>query len=147
MPTETPKKFSKREKIGRYLFYTVLLSMAPFLLSAIYIWWIGYGFNLFKPEYIPDFVLITFAVAANVCGCATDIERNFSEKGKRGFAGLAVLSLLGCVFFYSLLLCIDEEALKSGGEQASRARILFFISAVFLLANASVGVIMEGRSS
>ena len=59
------------------------LSVVPFLIVAFYDWYIGHDFNPFKLKYTPDFILIIFAVAANACGYATDIEKITHEFFKK----------------------------------------------------------------
>lgn len=145
MSRKKSRKFSKREKVGRFLFYSIILSFLPFLLSEVYNWWVGYGFNIFKPKYIPDFILITFAIVANVCSYATDVERAFaaSDKLKRGFAGLAIISLVICTFFYILLLSTDENTLEMQMEVAKRASVFAKIAAGVLIANVLAGIKIE----
>lgn len=103
------ERYSKLEKVARWLVYGVILSCAPFLLAAGYEWYIGYDFDLLKVEYVPGFVTITFSVAANVCGYATDIEREFKQTAKRIFAILSAGSLCLCLLFYSWLLSSERS--------------------------------------
>jgi len=103
------KGYSKVEKVLRWLFYGVILSCVPFLMAAGYEWYIGYEFELFRIEYVPGFVTITFSVAANTCGYATDIEREFVQGAKRVFKFLSAGSLCLCLLFYAWLLSSERS--------------------------------------
>lgn len=102
------KGYSKFGKVLRWLFYGVILSCVPFLVAAAYEWYIGYNFNVLKVEYLPGFVTITFSVAANACGYATDREKSSEcpsfENIKPVFLFLAIVSLCACLLFYSWIL-------------------------------------------
>lgn len=109
------ERYSKLEKVARWLIYGVILSGVPFFLAAGYEWYIGYEFNLLKIEYVPGFVTITFSVAANACGYVTDIERSFKysvfKAIKRVFMILSAGSLCVCLVFYSWLLGEERNVL------------------------------------
>lgn len=137
--------YSKFQKVRRFLFYTVVLSIVPFFAAAIYDWYIGYDFCLFKSEYTPDFVLITFAIAASVCGSATDEEKFCESNAKwtKRSTRVAIATMFICLFFYALLLNTGDFALRTEEVVKNRAMILAIASGILLLPNVVLGSVIS----
>lgn len=130
-------RYTKRQKIFRWLKYGVIVSIVPFLLSVIYEWWAYANFQLLNPKYLPDFILVVFAVSACVRSNATDIERDFPESKKSFFAQCSLFTVMLCVAFY----CITKAA-KPAAED--RPTIVFGITCFCLLVNIILGCVLEG---
>lgn len=158
------KGYTKPAKVARWLLYGVVLSCIPFLVAAGYEWYIGYDFTLFKVDYVPGFVTITFSVAANACGYATDEERIFSSAWKKVFSIISLVSLGICLLFYSWLLSseettiagnenytedtiitevVEEKSLGRADIRADRSIVIAKITAVALVGNIIMGVVLE----
>lgn len=158
------KGYTKPVKVARWILYGVVLSCIPFLVAAGYEWYIGYEFNLFKIDYVPGFVTITFSVAANACGYATDEERMFSSTWKKIFSIISLVSLCLCLLFYSWLLSSEKniameseshtedisvtEVIQEGNWRdpdirEDRSIVIAKITAVALIGNIAIGVALE----
>lgn len=129
------RSYDKLEKIIRWLLYGVFLCLVPLFLIAIFDWIAGYKFNLFRLKYFPDFLLMTFAIAANSLSYATDREKNGSHKVKNVCKVLSILSMFYCVIIYSR---IDLTTILM-----NRKIILGIIAIIFCLINVIEGAVLE----
>lgn len=122
-------------RILRWLFFSVIMAMIPFIICEMRQWYIGYSFNLFRKEYLQDFVLITFAVASCTCENATDKERAFWTGIKGFFGGFSVATLFFCALFYSWILWEKP--------QEDRNSMIFISTSVLLAINAIIGGVFQ----
>lgn len=141
------ERYSKGEKVYRWLLYGVALSVIPFLIAAFYDWYVGYDFNLFQIKYTPDFILITFAVAANACGYSTDKEKMSPQHLKKCGESFSIISLFCCTLFYAMLLGSkgNEDTTKNWLEEVAEGRVetLAIIAVIFLAVNILFGILLE----
>lgn len=131
-------QYGALEKVVRWITYGVTLSAVPFFVAATYEWFIGYDFCLFKPEYAPDFLLITFAVSTNVCGYSTDAEKHFPPKPKKIMSTVSAVTMAGCILVYSWYLSTKPQQITP-----DRSNIIIIVVCFVLVLNIFFGCLIE----
>lgn len=87
------------DKIERWLIYGVALSLAPYFVTLLLFKIIGYKVNIL--DMLPDYLLVTFAVAVNAHSYASD-EKKCVGKRLRKFSSIfsaVTMSLTFVVYF------------------------------------------------
>lgn len=131
------KKVSFSLKVKRWLFFGVVLSLLAIILSVIYDLILGYNLNQIKIDCAPDFLLVIFAVAANVMSLITDNEKQMSNEDRFSYGCISGITLLLYIAFYSFgFKAIDNAA-------PVILNILFFISIPVLIINIYIGILIE----
>lgn len=135
------KKFTFSLRVKRWLLFGVFLSVLAVLLSIFYDCMLGYNLSQIKFDCAPDFLLVIFAVAANVMSLATDEEKNITKDKRFDYGCVAGITLLFYIAFYSF------GFKKLEGLAPQIVNILLFISVVVFFINVYIGMRIEGNLS
>lgn len=132
--------YTKLEKIFRWLLYGVFLCLIPLLLIAIFDWIAGYDFKLLRLKYVPDFLLMTFAIASNALSYATDKEKKVSNIIKNFCKLFSILSMFYCVVIYARI--IDISKIKIDRQETLRT-----LAIILCVINIIEGIVLEAKSN
>lgn len=138
--------------IARWMGFGVVLSALPFLLA------IGFykivGLEVERTEYIPDLLLVTFAIAVNALSSATDGFKN--KVLSTIFSILSLISMIICscgyFFLFGGILIVNKIIIDFKYLEAIILPLLdnfnwdwiIYAAIVLLLLNAIMGLISEG---
>lgn len=106
-------RYSKKQRISRWLRYGVYPSFFPVLLAICYDF-IVTDFNLINTfhtiaSHFLDIMLVAFAIAVGVLSSATDRERNIDESEREKFEYSAIVLVLLSIVFYGALYIKQKE--------------------------------------
>lgn len=100
-------KYSKEQRISRWLRYGVYPSFLPVLLAICYDF-IATDFNILNTfqtlgNHFLDIMLVAFAIAVSVLSSVTDRERNIDENEREKLEYFAFALTLLSIVFYGVL--------------------------------------------
>ena len=132
------------KKIIRWLWYGVFLSFVPYLMVILFFLIVGYKIDILNT--LPDYLLVTFAVAVNALSMETDDEKEINSDIRSVFKTLSVVTLFVTAIFYFGIFNYDFmskvifELLKKNIENVS---ILEKGVTIALVLNILFGILME----
>lgn len=132
------------KKIIRWLWYGVFLSLVPYLMVILF--WLIAGYEISILETLPDYLLVTFAVAVNALSLETDSEKKISDDARSIFKTLSGITLFATAIFYFGMFNYDFSSaviyalLK---ENIGNVSILKKGVTVALGVNIFLGIVME----
>lgn len=131
-------------KICRWLWYGVFLSLLPCLILYIFNRIVGY--NMKVVETLPDYLLLTFAIAVNALANETDKEKCLNPKIRKVFKFFSRATLFSSIVFYIGLfnegfIAPNITALLMKNE--SSVLILYKCVTVALIVNIILGILIE----